>query len=76
MSAGKFYITAAIDYPNALPHIGTAYEKIGTDVIARYKRLCGLDSYFVMGTDEHSATVEKAAEEKGLSPQEFTADTT
>ena len=72
MSAGKFYITAAIDYPNALPHIGTAYEKIGTDVIARYKRLCGLDSYFVMGTDEHSATVEKAAEEKGLSPQEFT----
>ncbi len=72
MSAGRFYITAAIDYPNALPHIGTAYEKIGADVVARYKALCGLDSFFVMGTDEHSANVEKAAEEQGLSPQEFT----
>lgn len=72
MSEGKFYITAAIDYPNALPHIGTAYEKIGADVIARYKAMCGLDSFFVMGTDEHSANVEKAAAEKELSPQEFT----
>lgn len=72
MADGKFYITAAIDYPNALPHIGTAYEKIGADVVARYKSLCGEDSFFVMGTDEHSANVEKAAEEEGLSPQEFT----
>lgn len=72
MAEGKFYITAAIDYPNALPHIGTAYEKIGTDVAARYKAFCGLDSFFVMGTDEHSANVEKAAEEKGMSPQAFT----
>ncbi|MDP2896436.1 MAG: methionine--tRNA ligase [bacterium] len=72
MGTGRFYITAAIDYPNALPHIGTAYEKIGADVIARYKALCGLDSFFVMGTDEHSANVEKAAEEQGVSPQEFT----
>ena len=72
MSKGKFYITAAIDYPNALPHIGTAYEKIGTDVVARYKALCGLDSFFVMGTDEHSANVEKAAAERNLSAQEFT----
>jgi methionyl-tRNA synthetase len=72
MAAEKFYITAAIDYPNALPHIGTAYEKIGADVIARYKSMCGFDSFFVMGTDEHSANVEKAATEKGMSPQEFT----
>ncbi|MFQ5799492.1 MAG: methionine--tRNA ligase [Bacteroidota bacterium] len=72
MPGEKFYITTAIDYPNALPHIGTAYEKIGTDVMARYKALCGLDSFFVMGTDEHSANVEKAAVEKGLTPQEFT----
>jgi len=72
MAGGKFYITTAIDYPNALPHIGTAYEKIGADVVARYKAFCGLDSYFVMGTDEHSANVEKAAVEKGVSPQEFT----
>ncbi len=72
MGAEKFYITAAIDYPNALPHIGTAYEKIGTDVVARYRELCGLDTFFVMGTDEHSANVEKAAAERELSPQEFT----
>ncbi len=72
MSSDKFYITAAIDYPNALPHIGTAYEKIGADVVARYKALCGLDSLFVMGTDEHSANVEKAAAERGMSPQQFT----
>ncbi len=72
MSGDRFYITAAIDYPNALPHIGTAYEKIGADVVARYKALCGLDSFFVMGTDEHSANVEKAAIDQGLSPQEFT----
>lgn len=72
MATGKFYITAAIDYPNALPHIGTAYEKIGADVIARYKSLCGFDSFFVMGTDEHSANVERAAAEQGVSPQEFT----
>jgi methionyl-tRNA synthetase len=72
MPSGKFYITAAIDYPNALPHIGTAYEKIGADVVARYMALSGLDSFFVMGTDEHSANVEKAADEEGVSPQEFT----
>ncbi len=72
MPKEKFYITSAIDYPNALPHLGTAYEKIGTDVIARYRALCGLDTFFVMGTDEHSANVEKAAADENLSPQKFT----
>ena len=37
----KFYITTAIDYVNCRPHLGTAYEKIGADVIARYHRLAG-----------------------------------
>lgn len=66
-----FYITTAIDYVNSLPHIGTAYEKIGADCIARFKRLDGFDVLFVMGNDEHSINVKKAAVEKGLDPQTY-----
>lgn len=68
----SFYITCAIDYPNSRPHIGTAYEKIAADVIARYKRLAGDEVFFLMGLDEHSQNVERRAREEGLSPQEFT----
>ena len=68
----KFYLTTAIDYPNALPHIGTAYEKICADIIARYKQLSGWDTFFVMGSDEHSHNVERAAREQGFEPQQFT----
>ena len=39
----RFYLTTAIDYVNSRPHLGTAYEKIAADVIARYKRLAGFD---------------------------------
>lgn len=71
MDPTPFYITTAIDYPNALPHIGTAYEKIGADTIARFHRLAGYDVFFLMGTDEHSQNVEKAARDRGVSPQAF-----
>ena len=54
----KFYLTTAIDYVNNLPHLGTAYEKIAADAIARYKRLAGFDTRFLMGNDEHSTNVE------------------
>ncbi|HUT63044.1 MAG TPA: methionine--tRNA ligase [Anaerolineae bacterium] len=67
----KFYITTAIDYVNALPHIGTAYEKITADCIARAKRLLGYDVRFCMGTDEHSINVKKMAIEEGLDPQAY-----
>ena len=67
----KFYITTAIDYVNSAPHVGTAYEKIGADAIARYKRLAGFDTHFLMGNDEHSTNVEKAARERGLEPKEY-----
>ena len=53
---------------NALPHLGTAYEKIGADVLARYHRLAGDDVWFLMGNDEHSQNVAAAAEAKGLTP--------
>ncbi|MCX6339299.1 MAG: methionine--tRNA ligase [Candidatus Aureabacteria bacterium] len=66
-----FYLTTAIDYVNALPHVGTAYEKIGADALARFMRLKGVETYFLMGVDEHSANVERQAREKGMSPQAY-----
>ena len=64
----KFYITTAIDYVNASPHIGTAYEKIAADFIARSRRLMGFDTRFLMGNDEHSVNVARAAAARGLTP--------
>ena len=64
----RFFLTTAIDYVNSRPHLGTAYEKICADVIARYKRLCGFDTRFLMGNDEHSQNVFKKATESGLDP--------
>jgi methionyl-tRNA synthetase len=64
----RFYLTTAIDYVNSRPHLGTAYEKITADVIARYKRLAGFDVRFVMGNDEHSQNVFRQASESGLDP--------
>ena len=61
-----FYITTAIDFVNSRPHLGTAYEKITADVIARYKRLCGVETRFLMGNDEHSQNVYQRAKEEGL----------
>lgn len=66
-----FYITTAIDYVNALPHLGTAYEKIGADVLARYKRLMGDDVFFMMGVDEHSLNVAKQAAARNLDPKVY-----
>jgi len=64
----RFYLTTAIDYVNSPPHLGTAYEKITADAIARYKRLAGFETWFVMGNDEHSQNVYKRAKEQGLDP--------
>jgi len=66
-----FYLTTAIDYVNSHPHLGTAYEKISADVIARYKRLSGVETWFVMGNDEHSQNVYQKAKELGLEPLDF-----
>ena len=66
-----YVITTAIDYVNNLPHIGTAYEKIGADVLARFRRLEGRPVFFLMGNDEHSINVKKEALAQGLSPIEY-----
>jgi methionyl-tRNA synthetase len=68
---GKFYVTTAIDYINARPHLGHALEKIGADVIARYHRLRGDEVFFLTGTDEHSLNVQRQAEKEGITPREF-----
>ena len=68
MSSSPFFLTTAIDYANGKPHLGTAYEKITADVIARYKRLCGIETHFLMGLDEHSLNVYRKAREQGLDP--------
>ncbi len=67
----KFYITTAIYYVNAVPHLGSVSEAIAADVIARYKRLKGCDVFFSTGTDEHSQKIEMRAKEQGISPKEF-----
>jgi methionyl-tRNA synthetase len=64
----RFYLTTAIDYVNNRPHLGTAYEKIAADVMARYRRLAGDQVRFVMGNDEHSQNVYRRAAELGLDP--------
>jgi methionyl-tRNA synthetase len=66
-----FYITTAIDYVNGSPHLGHAYEKILTDVIARFRRLRGDSVYFLTGTDEHGQKVQMSARQQGVEPQLF-----
>jgi len=67
----EFYITTPIYYPNARPHVGSAYTTIVCDVLARYKRMCGYDVAFLTGTDEHGEKLERAAAAAGVTPQEF-----
>ncbi|MEK9180129.1 MAG: methionine--tRNA ligase [Patescibacteria group bacterium] len=67
----KFYITTAIDYLNAPPHIGHALEKVQADVLARYHRLRGDDVFFLTGSDEHGAKIARAAQAAKMEPQKF-----
>lgn len=66
-----FYVTTPIYYVNDVPHIGTAYTTLAADAIARYYRLRGREVFFLTGVDEHGQKVAQAAEEKGVSPQEW-----
>ena len=68
---GPFYITTAIPYASQKPHIGNVYEAILTDTIARFKKQDGYDVFFLTGTDEHGQKIEKCAQQKGVSPQEY-----
>lgn len=66
-----FYVTTAIDYVNAEPHIGHAYQKIVADVLARWHRFLGKEVFFLTGTDEHGKKLARSAEKAGKSPEEF-----
>ena len=70
-AANTFYVTTPIYYVNDRPHLGHVYTTIVADVIARYHRLRGDDTFFLTGVDEHAAKVSDKAAEKGLTPQEW-----
>lgn len=73
MNLDKYYITTPIYYVNDNPHIGHAYTTLIADVYARYfrKRYGSSSVFFLTGTDEHGAKVEKAAKEKGIDVKSF-----
>lgn len=66
-----FYITTAIDYANGSPHLGHAYEKVLTDVVARFRRMMGDEVRFLTGLDEHGQKVQMSAQKLGVSPIEI-----
>ena len=67
----KYYITTAIAYASAKPHIGNTYEAILSDSIARFKRFEGYDVYLQTGTDEHGQKIEEKAKNAGVTPKEY-----
>jgi methionyl-tRNA synthetase len=74
MNRQKFYITTAIPYANAEPHIGFALEILYADIMARYQKITGKDVYFLTGTDEHGQKMIKTAKEKGRPVEELAAE--
>jgi len=74
--AKTYYITTAIDYTNAAPHIGHAYEKILADVLARFHRLKGEQVYFLTGVDQHGQKVQQAAQKAGIEPAQYASEVT
>lgn len=66
----RFYVTTPIYYVNDEPHIGHAYTTILADVVARFHRALGDETYFLTGTDEHGQKVQQAAEKRGVSSQQ------
>ena len=70
--SSSYYLTTPLYYVNGVPHVGHTYTSVLADALARYKRMCGLDVFFLTGTDEHGLKIERAARQEGLSPQKLT----
>ena len=66
------FITTPIYYINSKPHLGSVYATLMADIMARFYRLNGIDTYFLTGTDEHGQKIQQSAEKAGLQEQEFT----
>jgi len=71
VNPAKYFVTTAIDYTNAAPHIGHAYEKVLADVITRYRRVAGQPAFFLTGVDQHGQKVQQAAQREGIAPFQF-----
>ena len=71
MKKKPYYLTTAIAYTNAKPHIGFALELLYADVMARYQRLHGSEVHFLTGTDEHGQKIFKAAKKHSKEVQQF-----
>lgn len=72
MSAGKsFYVTTPIFYVNDVPHIGHAYTEVAADVLARWHRQAGDNTWFLTGTDEHGEKILRTATANGATPQDW-----
>ena len=63
------YITTPIYYASGNVHIGNAYTTIAGDALARFKRLQGIDTFYLTGMDEHGLKIQQAAEKEGITPQ-------
>jgi methionyl-tRNA synthetase len=68
---GRFFLTTPIYYVNDAPHLGTAYSTVNADALARWHRLVGDDTWLLTGTDEHGLKMARAAQEQGVSPQDW-----
>ena len=71
MKKNRFYVTTPIYYPSGKLTIGNAYTTVIADTLARWHRMLGDDVLFLTGTDDHGLKLQRAAEEKGVSPKEF-----
>ena len=71
MSNNTFYVTTPIYYPSAKLHIGNAYSTVLADTITRYKKMCGYDTYFLTGSDEHGQKIQRAAEKASVTPKQY-----
>lgn len=67
----SYYITTAIAYASAKPHIGNTYDAIMADALARYRRKAGYDVYLCTGADEHGQKIQDYAEKAGMEPQTY-----
>ena len=68
----NFFVSTPIYYVNGDPHVGSAYTTIAADVINRFNKAMGMDTYFMTGLDEHGQKVEEAAKKNGFTPQGWT----
>lgn len=69
--ATSFYITTPIFYVNDVPHIGHAYTEVAVDVLARWHRAAGDDTFMLTGTDEHGQKIQRTATANGTDPQQW-----